>query len=219
MTTDVRPQLGSHSICKNCRKQIVFHTFIGAGFYEPDAEDAPAVWRHMTDGYSSCWQNGTRAEPWERYVYVASSWRNDVQPEVCSALFLRGVPHYDFKRPNGDPDGFHWSQVMDNYQRGGEAVGQKAPVDEYIRALQHPRAIEGFHKDWDAMQRADTCVLILPCNRSAHLELGWFVGQGRRTAILLDGDFVTPELMYKMVDFMTSDITSLIRWIEEGDES
>ena len=29
---------------------------------------------------------------------------------------------------------------------------------------------------WD-----DTFVLVLPCGRSAHLELGWAVGQGKRT--------------------------------------
>jgi hypothetical protein len=33
------------------------------------------------------------------------------------------------------------------------------------------------------------------------LELGWFVGQGRKTAVLLD-DPCTPELMYRMVDFI-----------------
>jgi len=40
--------------------------------------------------------------------------------------------------------------------------------------------------------------LVLPCGRSAHLELGWFCGQGKQTIVLLDQ--MEPELMVKMVD-------------------
>ncbi|WP_244936539.1 hypothetical protein [Methylobacterium currus] len=44
------------------------------------------------------------------------------------------------------------------------------------------------------MQWADTCVLLLPCGRSAHLKAGWFCGQGKRCLILTqDGE--EPELM------------------------
>jgi hypothetical protein len=44
------------------------------------------------------------------------------------------------------------------------------------------------------MQWADTCVLVLPCGRSAHLVAGWFCGQGRR-CIILTRDGEEPELM------------------------
>lgn len=43
-------------------------------------------------------------------------------------------------------------------------------------------------------QPAITCVLILPCGRSAHLEAGWFCGQGKR-CIILTQDGEEPELM------------------------
>jgi len=56
-------------------------------------------------------------------------------------------------------------------------------------------------------------VLVLPCGRSAHLELGWAAGQGKRTAILLDGPQVTPELMYKMVDHISTDAFDLLGWL------
>jgi hypothetical protein len=83
--------------------------------------------------------------------------------------------------------------------------------------LEHPRSIEGFDSDFDAMKRADTFVLVLPCGRSAHLELGWAVGAGKRTAILLDPDLdtntVTPELMYKMVDFIAPSVFDLLDWL------
>lgn len=62
------------------------------------------------------------------------------------------------------------------------------------------------------MQWADTFVLVLPCGRSAHLELGWAAGHGKRTAILLNGDH-EPELMVKMVDHLATDLTSLLSWL------
>jgi hypothetical protein len=67
-----------------------------------------------------------------------------------------------------------------------------------------------------AMEKADAFVLVLPCGRSAHLELGWAVGAGKRTAILLDPDArdeVTPELMYRMVDFVTPSVYDLLGWL------
>lgn len=142
------------------------------------------------------------------YVYVASSWRNERQPSVVNMIRRRGIECYDFK----DSEGFHWSEVMDGYVPGSE----KADVDQYLAALSACRSIQGFARDFDAMKMADAFVLVLPCGRSAHLELGWAVGQGKRTAILLDPDEnneVTPELMYKMVDLITPKIYDVMDWL------
>lgn len=148
------------------------------------------------------------------YVYVASSWRNAMQPGVCATLRAAGIEHYDFKNPVPGEEGFHWAEVMPSYPRVGPGVPEAlADAEEYIKALEHPIAEHGYARDWQAMQRADTCVLILPCGRSAHLELGWFVGAEKRTAILLDGPHVTPELMYKMVDYVAPSMLDLLAWL------
>lgn len=146
------------------------------------------------------------------YVYVASSWRNPVQGAVVEVLRAAKIDCYDFKNPE-HAKGFKWREVMPSaVYVGGHVAQDSVPADDYVKALQHPRALEGFMHDFNAMQRADTCILVLPCNRSAHLELGWFVGQGRRTAILLD-DPVTPELMYRMVNFVTTNVRDLLGWL------
>lgn len=204
------------------------------------------------------------------YVYVASSWRNPIQPAVCAALAAHGIDHYDFKNPPGNA-GFGWEQVRPDGEpsvtgwcihcgvpvheatyrdtpgsrwepsydpnhdpvtwrhEGGYAScadlrGKAEPsalkpkgsdwvsVDTYKWMVEHPRAIEGFHADFGAMQMADTFVLVLPCGKSAHLELGWAVGAGKRTAILLE-DPVEPELMYRMVDHMATDVDDLIDFL------
>lgn len=149
------------------------------------------------------------------YVYVASSWRNTTQPIVCQALERFGIDHYDFKNPSADNHGFHWSEVMPSYEKG-TSQNQASDMTEYLEALKHPISEAGFASDMGALERADCTILILPCGRSAHLELGYAVGKGQRTAILLDpdeDDKVTPELMYKMVDHISFGLIDLLGWL------
>lgn len=121
-------------------------------------------------------------------IYVASSWRNTTQPLVVEAL--RGLGHevYDFKNPRPGDHGFHWSEIDPNWQQW--------TVEVYRDALEHPIAISGFNSDWNAMQWADACVMVMPCGRSAHIESGYFVGAKKPLIILLSQ--AEPELMYKM---------------------
>lgn len=137
------------------------------------------------------------------YVYLASSWRNPLYLGVVATLKAAGIEHYDFRNP---PDGtaFSWEQI------GG--VPGPTPLDVYLKMIDHPVAVAGFAADFEAMQRADTVVLILPCGRSAHLELGWAIGAGKRTAVLLD-DPVTPELMYRAVDYLAPSLFDLLGWL------
>ncbi len=148
------------------------------------------------------------------YVYVASSWRNHLQPAVITVLGAAKIAAYDFRDPEGG-HGFGWHEVMPGYVAGSESA---LPAD-YLEAIEHPRAIEGFDSDFAAMQKADAFVLVLPCGRSAHLELGWAVGAGKRTCILLDSteDRMVPELMYKMVDHIAPSVMDLLAWLGVDD--
>lgn len=143
-------------------------------------------------------------------VYVASSWKNEVQPSIVEFVRNVGGEAYDFKNPGPEHQGFHWTEVMPSWDREAGVCDQH----EYLEAIDKPRAIEGFGNDMNAMLWADACILVLPSGRSAHLELGWFVGQDKPTAILLDGPLVTPELMYRMVDCIATDLSELKEWFE-----
>jgi hypothetical protein len=137
------------------------------------------------------------------YVYVASSWRNPLQDPVVAVLRAAGIDCYDFKNPDGGT-GFAWSSIDPDWMTW--------TPEQYIAALEHPLAIAGYESDFNAMQRADTFVLVLPCGRSAHLELGWAAGQSKRTAILTqDGE--EPELMARMVDLITPSTHELLGWL------
>ena len=139
------------------------------------------------------------------YVYVASSWRNPYQPAVCAVLKAAGIDHYDFRNPP-ESTAFSWDQV------GIPMIAGLTDRDIYLKGLEHPTAQAGFAADFAAMDKADTFVLILPCGKSAHLELGWAVGQGKRTAILLE-DPIQPELMYRMVDHLSPSVHELLGWL------
>jgi hypothetical protein len=135
-----------------------------------------------------------------------------MQPAIISMLDAAGIDNYDFRNPpNGK--GFGWSELMPSF----DINNQQADVEEYLEALNNPRAIEAFHSDFDAMTKADAFILVLPCGRSAHLEMGWAAGAGKRTAVLLDPDeefqHVVPELMYKMCDLVTDNMLALLAWL------
>lgn len=139
-----------------------------------------------------------------RKVYVASSWRNKRQPEVVRLIRATGHEVYDFRNPTEGEAGFHWSDI--------DKAWQSWSAEEYLTALRHPLAVVGFSRDWHAMQWADTFVLVQPCGRSAHLELGWAVGAGKSTAILLEED-IEPELMVKMVNKLCPTMDDVLRWL------
>lgn len=118
-------------------------------------------------------------------IYVASSWRNPWQPGVVALLREVGHEVYDFRQPVPGEDGFRWSEIDGGWQSWEPHV--------YRAALKHPVAEHGFKRDVDALRGCDACVLVLPCGASAHLELGWACGAGKRTAVLFPhGIFPTP---------------------------
>ena len=61
-----------------------------------------------------------------------------------------------------------------------------------------------------ALQQADTCVLILPCGRSAHTEAGWMAGAGKRVIAYIP-EMIEPELMYKLFDKVVGNLDDLIQ--------
>lgn len=133
-------------------------------------------------------------------IYLASSWRNEMQPHVVEKLREADFEVYDFRNPPGR-DGFSWSAIDPEWQNWS--------AGEFRRALGHPLAQAGFGADMGALAACDACVLLLPCGRSAHLELGYAVGAGKYTAIYQTG-INEPELMYRMCNLVTDNIGTLI---------
>lgn len=138
-------------------------------------------------------------------IYVASSWRNEYQPEVVDILRNAGHEVYDFRNPP-KRSGFAWSQIDPDWENW--------TTEQYRDALLHPLAVEGFNSDFDGMQWADACVLVLPCGRSANTEAGWMKGAGK-LVFVFSPEKQEPELMYKMHDGITGNPWELKRMLRQ----
>lgn len=128
-------------------------------------------------------------------IYVASSWRNVVQPAIVLALRKCGHEVYDFRNPGPGLKGFAWSDIDPAWESWTPA--------QYRAALQHPIAVAGYKNDIDALRACEACVLVLPSGRSASWEFGYAMGQGKRGAVV-QLDRVEPELMYREAEIITS---------------
>lgn len=143
----------------------------------------------------------------KRRIYVASSWRNAYQQGVVYALRTAGHEVYDFKNPAPGEHGFQWSEVDPEWKSWDP--------DTYRDALTHPVSLHGFKNDYDAMQWADTGVLVLPSGRSAHIEAGYFNGAGKALHILLL-EPQEPELMYLMATGISLSVPQLLNALTEA---
>jgi hypothetical protein len=123
----------------------------------------------------------------KRKIYLASSWRNEYQPDVLKTLRDAGHEVYDFRNPGPDDVGFGWSQIDPEWKNWTPA--------QLKEALKHPIAQKGHHNDHSAMKWADTGILLLPSGNSAHLEVGLMAGWGKSTCVYAPG-MRDPDLMY-----------------------
>ena len=130
-------------------------------------------------------------------IYVASSWRNKRQPEVVKALIQRGHFVYDFRNPYHREAGFQWADMDKNWEKWNAAQFKRA-------LLTSPVASHAYLSDLRAMEWADCLVMVTPCGNSAHLELGWAAGRGKRTVVLLpeEGAECRPDLMLLAADHL-----------------
>ncbi len=138
----------------------------------------------------------------KRKIYVASSWRNKLQPRVVAALRAEGHEVYDFRNPEPGNDGFHWSAIDREWKYWN--------LRQYVHQIEtHAVAAAGFKLDRDALNWCDTLVLVSPCGRSAHLEAGYACGQGKDVVFMLSEENFEPELMYLLGSGFVTNTTEL----------
>lgn len=124
-------------------------------------------------------------------VYVASSLHNEVYPEVVESLRQAGHDVYDFR-----------------HQGGSDSNPAEMTSDQLLDFLDEPKVRSIFRNDMDALVESDAVVCVLPCGRSAHLELGYGIGAGKRTVLLWhDGD--APDIMHKAVDAIVFSVAEI----------
>jgi nucleoside 2-deoxyribosyltransferase len=134
-------------------------------------------------------------------IYVASSWKNTYYPTVVDGLKQAGHTVFDFRE-----NGFNWAEVDPGF-------AARMDCHRFLDMLHHGEKQNiAFGRDMGALESSDAVVLVAPCGKSAHLELGWACGHGKVTAALLEPR-TEPELMYKMVDCLTSSMQELLAFL------
>lgn len=140
-------------------------------------------------------------------IYIASSWRNQHQQGVVVALREAGHDVYDFRHPKPGNDGFSWAAIDPDWMNW--------TPEQFRDALAHPIAKAGFELDDDALSVAEATVLVLPCGRSAHLELGFACAHQLTYVLMLEPS--EPELMYKLTSGgIVLSIEELIEALEDA---
>ena len=150
--------------------------------------------------------------------------------QACEKLGFINLPNILWRKTTNAPNKFMGSGMLPCgayvtlehewiliFRKGGKRVYKKCnrwSCSDFKKALNHPETIKAFQKDFQAMQEADFCVLLLPCGRSAHSEAGWMKGNGKKVFILDLSENPKPELMYRMYDDYLTETMELIERIK-----
>ena len=140
-------------------------------------------------------------------IYVASSWRNQYFPEVVKKLCEYGHEVYDFRNPPHNHGAFMWKDIDPEFDKWN--------VEQYKHGLQHPSSERQFQADLDALNWADTCLLVLPCGRSAHTEAGWMKGAGKKVIVYIP-EMQEAELMYKLFDLVSDNLEEVNQYLQKN---
>ena len=103
------------------------------------------------------------------------------------------------------------SEVFDDWYSPGPETDdywqtyEKARARTFAQALDTPHAWNVFRFDKLNLDKARDVVLAMPAGKSAHIELGYSVGMGKRSFIFMDGE---PERFDVMYRFATKVCTS-----------
>ena len=121
-------------------------------------------------------------------VYLIGSLRNPEVPKIATILRDRGI------------------EVFDDWHAGGEKADEEWMKYEQARGRDYHQALSGhaarhtFEYDKFHLDRADVAVMVAPCGKSGHLELGYMLGAGKPGYIYMADD---PERWDVMVLFAT----------------
>lgn len=119
-------------------------------------------------------------------IYIIGSLRNENIPDCAEILEDQGHEVFaDWFSPGPEADQY-WHHYEQLRGRG------------YLTAINGPHAEHVFNFDKKWLDWADAAVLVLPAGKSAHLELGYIIGKGKKGYVLFnEGEPERWDLMYR----------------------
>lgn len=136
-------------------------------------------------------------------IYLAGSMKNPEIEETASLLRAEGYNVFDDWRSGGP-------EVDDRWQEYERARGRS-----FREALNGRYANNAFNFDLANLDSCDVFILQLPCGKSGHIELGYMVGRGKPTVILMGGEPERFDLMYKFANHICVTTEELLAALED----
>lgn len=138
-------------------------------------------------------------------IYIIGSLRNPAVGALAQNLRTQfpGVEVFD--------DWMAAGPEADDYWRDYE----KAKGNTLAEALKGHAARHVFEYDKGHLDSSDVVILALPAGKSGHLELGYSIGKGKKSAILLDAQPDRYDVMYGFADLVTDKQEELAAWLKE----
>ena len=133
-----------------------------------------------------------------RNIYVMGSLRNPLIPEIGNRLRKEG--HTAFE------DWWGAGKIADDSWQAYENMRGRS----YKEALKGIAANHIFKLDKEHLDKSDSGVLVMPAGKSAHLELGYLIGQGKPGYVLFDKEPERFDVMYLFAKGIFFDIEELV---------
>ena len=141
-------------------------------------------------------------------IYIASSSRNRRLTELTKSLREKGHTVFNFTEEDQPAA---WAQLNSNGQGNH---GRSIDFDQVIEMLEDQDSVKTFERDMTALKEATAVICVLPCSRSAHLELGYAIATGKRTVILYE-DPEEPDLMHRAAAYLVRTIEGVHQALED----
>ena len=130
-------------------------------------------------------------------IYIASSWSNLYLNDIVSILRDRNHEVHDF-RANGAtrpaPPPFPGAAGS----AGNRLGGPDGSLDSVMSYLHLTSTQNRYQRQCAALVEAEVLLCVLPCGRSAHVEIGMALGLSIPVVLVHDG--IEPDLMHLGVD-------------------
>ena len=121
-------------------------------------------------------------------VYIGGSLANDDIPRITKLVAEAGHDAFsEWFTPGPEADV--------NWRTYEQSLGY-----DFRQALLRPSAQHIFNFDKKFIDKSDMFVMVLPCGKSAHLELGYARGTGKQTVIYMPTEPEKWDVMYAFAD-------------------
>jgi nucleoside 2-deoxyribosyltransferase len=137
-------------------------------------------------------------------IYLIGSLRNPLITDLGNALRKEGFSIFDDWMAAGE----HADDSWRDYEKG--------KGHSYKEALAGKAAQHVFEFDKRNLDESEAAVLVMPAGKSAHLELGYMAGKGKRTFYYMEEEPDRYDVMLQFCDYICFGYNDLLECLKQS---